>query len=124
MCQEDRGVTAAVTSGVVPWILANLPHFSGPVAYLLNYAGGSSAARDSRMRVRQEIPSCGFGDLYESAGQQVHAELGGRVSAGGEQPFAVAWGAKIAHTVSIETIEYCGGQNSFERRRGHLPVAS
>jgi len=47
--------------------------------------------------------------------------LGDRVSAGGEQPFAVAWGGKIAHTVSIETIEYCGGQNSFPRRRGPPP---
>jgi hypothetical protein len=71
--------------------------------------------------VRQEIPACGFGDLYESAGQKVNAELGDRVSAGGEQPFAVAWGGKIAHTVSIETIKYCGGQNSFDRRRGPPP---
>jgi len=61
-------------------------------------------------------------DLYESAGQKLNPGLGGgRLSAGGDEPFAVAWGGQIAHTVSLETIEYCGGQNSFDRRRGPPP---
>jgi len=47
------------------------------------------------------------------------------VSAGGEQPFAVAWGGKIAHTVSIETIEYtAAGRIRSPAAGGHLPVAS
>jgi len=51
--------------------------------------------------------------------------LGDRVSAGGEQPFAVAWGGKIAHTVSIETIEYtAAGRIRSPAAGGHLPVAS
>jgi hypothetical protein len=52
------------------------------------------------------IPSCGLRGLYESAGQNVAAEVQPGCTGAQRKLFGVAWGSKIAHTVSIETIEY------------------
>jgi hypothetical protein len=56
--------------------------------------------------MKQEIPSCGFRDLYESAGQNVAAEIQMGRAGAQRKLFAVAWGREIAHTVSIETIQH------------------
>jgi hypothetical protein len=57
-------------------------------------------------RVGQEIPSHGFGDLYERAVQTEAAGNPTEMNEGVEKTFAVARESKITHTVSVETIEY------------------
>jgi hypothetical protein len=55
--------------------------------------------------VKQETPSCGFRDLYKSAGQNVAEKIRTEADEGVEKTLAVAPGREIAHNVSIETIE-------------------
>ena len=69
--------------------------------------------------MRQEIPSCGLPACTKVQDKMRPHNYDG--DAGEAKGFAVARGSKIAHTVSIETIEYYGGQNSFPRRRGPPP---
>jgi hypothetical protein len=57
--------------------------------------------------VRQEIRSCGFRDLYGSAGQKAAAKKNGiEANKCAAETFAVARTGKIAHNAGIETIEY------------------
>ena len=79
--------------------------FSGPGGYLIRLRSGQLRCRGFGGGVRQEIPSCGHGDLYESSGRDLTMEIDERGVRACGKVFAVARRSKIADTYKLETIE-------------------
>ena len=82
------------------------PEFLVIPRYFIRLRSGLLRCSGFEERVGQEIPSHGFGDLYERAVQTEAAGNPTEMNEGVEKTFAVARKSKIADTVSIETIEY------------------
>jgi hypothetical protein len=84
-----------------------IPLFSALSAYSIRLRKGLFRCWRFEERVRQEIRSSGFRDLYGSAGQKAAAKKNGiEANPCAAETFAVARTGKITHNASIETIEY------------------